>query len=102
MKREKVQSLMTLFENNDISLKLSEIFEKIESNEPIVLIGNEIKISELKDCSLVFGTYNLNGELYGSIGLLGPLRMNYAKSIAVVREMSNYLNNLLSKLYKIE
>lgn len=100
--RDKAQNLINLFENDDISSKLSEIFGNIESSEPIVLIGHEIKITELKDCSLVLGTYNLNGNLYGNIGLLGPLRMDYAKSVAVVKEMSSYLNNLLSKLYGIE
>jgi heat-inducible transcriptional repressor len=100
--KEKAQSLINLLENDDISSKLSEIFGSIESSEPIVLIGHEIKIAELKDCSLVLGTYNLNGNIYGNIGLLGPLRMDYAKSVAVVKEMSSYLNNLLSKLYGIE
>jgi len=99
---DKAQSLINLLENEDISSKLSEIFLNIDFdiNEPVVLIGNEIKISELKDCSLIMGTYTLNKNIYGNIGLLGPLRMDYARSIAVVKEMSSYLSSLLSKLYE--
>jgi heat-inducible transcriptional repressor len=99
---ERAHSLMNLFEKDDFSDQLSEILGNIEQSEPLILIGKEIKISQLEDCSLIVGAYNIGGIAHGTIGLLGPTRMQYGKSIAVIEEMTKYLNKVLSKIYGIE
>lgn len=66
-----------------------------------VTIGGENKIAELKSFSIITGTYVFNGELVGSIGLIGPTRMDYAKAMAMVDYMTRTLTELLTTRQRI-
>ena len=61
-----------------------------------VTIGSENKFTGIKDCSMVQATYRLNGEIVGTMAVLGPTRMEYRKVIAVM----NYLHQYLETLFK--
>ena len=52
----------------------------------IVRIGEENEREELRDCSLVLAPYVVEGEVAGSIGVLGPTRMDYRRALAVGRD----------------
>ncbi len=104
---EKAHSLLNFFEHNENSKELSEILLNSgqvmgEKEEPLILIGREIKISQLQNCSLIMGSYRIGNEVSGSIGLLGPTRMQYGKSVATLEEMIKNLSYLLTKLYGIK
>ena len=47
------------------------------------------------DCSMVQATYRLNGEIVGTMAVLGPTRMEYRKVIAVMNYLHHYLETLL-------
>ena len=64
-----------------------------------VVIGGEGQSNELSDFSLVLSRYGVNGYATGALGVLGPLRMHYARSVSVVRFVSQLLSNLVFDMY---
>jgi heat-inducible transcriptional repressor len=64
-----------------------------------IVIGGEGQRNELSDFSLVLSRYGVNGHATGALGVLGPLRMHYARTVSVVRFVSRLLNNLVFELY---
>jgi heat-inducible transcriptional repressor len=61
-----------------------------------VAIGTETGIEPLADCSVVVSPYLVNGEPAGTIGVLGPTRMNYPQAIATVAVVSRRLGETLT------
>lgn len=64
-----------------------------------VIIGKENKEEVIHSCSVVISRYGFPDEAVGSIGIIGPTRMPYARSIAVVDYLSSLLSQLVAKLY---
>jgi heat-inducible transcriptional repressor len=62
-----------------------------------VLIGGEGKWEELKQCSVVLARYGIPGLSTGMLGVLGPMRMAYARTIPTVRFMADLLSGLVSE-----
>ncbi|MEZ5320659.1 MAG: heat-inducible transcriptional repressor HrcA [Microthrixaceae bacterium] len=62
-----------------------------------VAIGSETGLAPLSECSLVVAPYRVDGERAGTIGVLGPTRMNYEETLAAVAVVSNRLSRLLSE-----
>lgn len=62
-----------------------------------VAIGTETGIDPLVDCSLVVSPYQIDGEIAGSIGVLGPTRMNYPQALAAVAVVGDRLSRRLSE-----
>jgi heat-inducible transcriptional repressor len=61
-----------------------------------VAIGSETGVERLADCSIVVAPYEVEGELTGTIGVLGPTRMNYPQALAAVAVVSQRLGRRLS------
>jgi heat-inducible transcriptional repressor len=62
-----------------------------------VAIGTETGIAPLADCSVIVAPYVVDGESAGTIGVLGPTRMNYPQALAAVAVVSQRLGNRLSE-----
>ena len=62
-----------------------------------VAIGNETGMNTLADCALVVAPYEAEGDTRGTIGVLGPARMNYPQALAAVTVVSNQLGNRLTE-----
>jgi heat-inducible transcriptional repressor len=62
-----------------------------------VLIGSENRYRPMRSCSVVRSTYGL-GDTEGAIGIIGPLRMEYPRFLALVDHVSNELTRFLSGL----
>lgn len=89
--------------------KIKSLFGVFEENEPLrkllhpnheglnVTIGGENRLKEFRDCSLISATYRVNGQTIGTIGVLGPTRMDYAKVIAIVDFMTRSLTEALTR-----
>jgi heat-inducible transcriptional repressor len=60
-----------------------------------VSIGSENDVDELRDCSIVLAPYQVEGALAGTVGVLGPTRMDYAQALAAVAAVSQQLGRLL-------
>jgi heat-inducible transcriptional repressor len=63
---------------------------------PTVRIGSENPIDELRDCSIVVAPYRVDGEVAGTVGVLGPTRMDYRQALAAVEAISQQLGIVLS------
>lgn len=61
-----------------------------------ISIGAENKFSGIQDCSVVRATYNINGQFAGTLAVLGPTRMEYAKVIAVMNYLETHLRKILN------
>jgi heat-inducible transcriptional repressor len=61
-----------------------------------VLIGGEGGWEELRQCSMVLARYGLPGLATGMLGVLGPMRMSYAKTIPTVRFVAGLLSDLVN------
>ena len=62
-----------------------------------VLIGGEGTREELRPFSMVLANYGAPGYMTGTLGVLGPMRMSYGRSISVVRFLSNLLSNMVTE-----
>ncbi|HEX7276612.1 MAG TPA: hypothetical protein VF244_04495, partial [Acidimicrobiales bacterium] len=62
-----------------------------------VAIGTETGIAPLADCSVIVSPYVVDGESAGTIGVLGPTRMNYPQAMAAVAAVSQRLGRALSE-----
>jgi heat-inducible transcriptional repressor len=62
-----------------------------------VLIGGEGTWEELRQCSVVLARYGDPDSLTGSVGVLGPIRMPYDRTISTVRFIANLLSDLVSE-----
>src|SRR5258706_6985294 len=61
-----------------------------------VLIGGEGGWEELRQCSMVIARYGVPGMATGALGVLGPMRMSYAKTIPTVRYVAGLLSDLVN------
>ena len=64
-----------------------------------VIIGKENKAEVIHDYSVVISRYGLSKEAIGSIGVVGPTRMAYARAISAVEYVSSLLSGLVAELY---
>ncbi|NEU31642.1 heat-inducible transcriptional repressor HrcA [bacterium LRH843] len=65
-----------------------------------VKIGQENNLEAFDQCSLITASYSIGGRHMGTIGILGPTRMEYQRVIGVVDSLSKDLTKLLTNLYK--
>ncbi len=77
----------------------SIIPEVLSSEEPgvQVIIGGENRFDDLRLLSVVLGRYGIDGQIVGVVGIVGPTRMEYNRSISTVRYISQLMTNLLSE-----
>lgn len=64
-----------------------------------VFIGAENPSSELHRLGVVVSTYGIDGEITGVVGVVGPTRMPYGRTISSVRYVSQLMSNLMADLY---
>jgi heat-inducible transcriptional repressor len=64
-----------------------------------IFIGDENPADELRRFGVVLATYGVDGAVTGIVGVLGPTRMAYARSISSVRYMARLMSDLMAGLY---
>lgn len=62
-----------------------------------VYIGKEVPAASMRDCSVVTATYDLGGGMRGTVGIIGPKRMDYEKVVGILRHMMAQLDDLYKK-----
>jgi heat-inducible transcriptional repressor len=60
-----------------------------------VRIGTENEQEALRDCSLVLAPFAVEGDVTGTVGVLGPTRMDYQRALAAVAVVSQQLGRTL-------
>jgi heat-inducible transcriptional repressor len=61
------------------------------------LIGGEGTWDELRQCSIVLARYGAPGLAMGTLGVLGPMRMSYGRTISTVRFLANLLSDMVTE-----
>ena len=64
-----------------------------------VLIGGEGQWEELRECTVVLARYGVPELVTGTLGVLGPLRMSYGRTISAVRFVAGVLSELVLDSY---
>jgi heat-inducible transcriptional repressor len=79
---------------------LQDLLTRTTSNSNVgalqVLIGGEGEYDDLRQCSLVIARYGVPGMATGSLGVLGPMRMSYSRTIPTVRFVAALLSDLVN------
>lgn len=79
---------------------LSAVLPALTSNEDVqVFIGDENPADALRRFGVVMASYGIDGEVTGILGVLGPTRMPYWRSISSVRYMAQLMSDLMEDLY---
>lgn len=89
-------ALLSALEHDSLAYQLLQRWGG--SQQVDVCIGEEINVPAINDCSLVVTAYHAGGEVIGRIGVLGPRRMAYGKVMALVREASQTMSDILNGL----
>jgi heat-inducible transcriptional repressor len=71
-----------------------------DSNGIQVKIGTENDLEAISQCSVVTATYSIDGQSLGTIGILGPTRMEYSKVIGLLDFLAKDLNSLMYRKIK--
>jgi len=93
----KVQFLLEALEHRYLLLHLLK--EVMSANGVMVKIGTENEHKEMKDYSFVGANYQLGGRNVGTLGILGPTRMDYARAISTVKCIAKSLSEVLESLH---
>jgi len=79
---------------------LQDLLARTTTNSNIgglqVLIGGEGEWDDLRQCSMVIARYGVPGMATGTLGVLGPMRMSYARTIPTVRYVAGLLSDLVN------
>jgi len=79
---------------------LSAVLPRIAAEERVqVFIGDESLPDELRRCGVVVATYGVDGAVTGLLGVLGPTRMSYWRTISSVRYVAYLMSDLMADLY---
>ncbi len=89
--------LKTLFQNFEEKAKLAKLLSDFISLDRVkVLIGSEMNIPDVKDCSLILSHYGYRSQILGSLGIIGPKRIFYKQIIPLVDSVANRLSQTIS------
>ena len=91
---ERVRNLLGILEEEKV---LKDLLQGGEDSGLKVTIVSENKFTGIQDCSMVQDTYRLNGQIVGTMAVLGPTRMEYGKVISVMDYLHKYLKTILDK-----
>ena len=96
---ESVSSLLSAFEEKEeLQSLVTESLSGDENGTGIqVYIGNESPIQTMKDCSVVTATYDLGEGIKGTIGIVGPKRMDYEKVMDNLKTLKSQLDGIYKK-----
>lgn len=93
--QQKASELINTFEEKQL---LGELLQEASAGEEStgiqVYIGAETPVQSMRDCSVVTATYELGGGMKGTIGIVGPKRMDYDKVVGTLRTIQTQLDEL--------
>ncbi len=96
--QKRASELITTFEEKE---ELTQLVQETLSDEKgtgiQVYIGDESPVENMKDCSVVTATYELGEGMKGTIGIIGPKRMDYEKAIGSLKTIMTQLEDVYRK-----
>lgn len=95
---EKASEIITAFEEKkQLTDIVNETLKSDGSKGIQVYIGEETPVENMKDCSIVTATYQLDEGMQGTIGIIGPKRMDYGKVMNTLKALTSQLDSLYKK-----
>ena len=96
---ERLEEVKRVYETlEEQVIVMSMLRSALAQGDPGVRIGRELPLVELAACSVVAARYNVGEQANGSIGVLGPTRMDYPKTMAAVQAVASSLEKALAEL----
>ena len=92
--RETVEQVLGILEQQFVVVSL---LKELVDRGVTVAIGSETGVGPLAECSLVLSPYRAEGEVAGTIAVLGPTRMDYQETVAAVAVVSQRLSRILTE-----
>ena len=94
---ERIRELFRMFEEKS---RLVKILNECISSQPSignvrVVIGRENVASSMKRCAVITTSYEVGGDVLGAIGVVGPMRMEYGRMMAVVNYLARFIERAL-------
>jgi heat-inducible transcriptional repressor len=90
--------LLELLEHRAAALEL--LSDALDRHRTVVRVGPEVEGEHLHDVSYIGQSYGLPNRSLGTVGLLGPLRLDYEKAIRSVRAAASELSRLVEEVYE--
>lgn len=94
---EKASELISAFEEKNLLTEMAKDSEGKENTGIQVYIGSESPVSTMKDCSVVTATYDLGDGMRGTIGIIGPKRMDYENVVDNLKTLKVQLDTIFKK-----
>ncbi len=96
---ENFQSIVELMEDKDVIIHIMEKSGKQDNEQVFISIGSELAERKMEQYSFISKEYKL-GETYGTLGIIGPKRMEYSKIVAIVDYLAKMLSQFLTSPVK--
>lgn len=91
---QRLRELFDLFEQRSSLMRLLDISNRAEGVR--IFIGGESQVVPIEELSVVSAPYEVNGQIVGTLGVIGPTRMHYDRMIQIVDITSRLVSNALS------
>ncbi|MPM84992.1 Heat-inducible transcription repressor HrcA [bioreactor metagenome] len=91
---KRLRELFDLFEQRSSLMRLLDVSSRAEGVK--IFIGGESGIATLDECSVITAPYTVDGQVVGSLGVIGPTRMAYERVIPIVDITARLLSSALS------
>lgn len=96
--KSRASELISAFEEKEqLAALVKKNLEDEESTGLRVYIGDENSIQTMKDCSVVTATYELGEGMHGTIGIIGPKRMDYENVVDNLKTLKIQLDEIFKK-----
>jgi heat-inducible transcriptional repressor len=92
-----LSTLRELFRIVDERSKLLELLDKLTGEGGIKIVFGLETLEDVPSCGLISSSYGRGGEGFGAVGIIGPLRMDYARMIPVVDFTAQMLTEVIKK-----
>ena len=93
-----MQRLRRLFDLFESKTQLLDLLEQSERAEGVkIFIGGESQLVPLDECSIVTAPYEVDGQVVGTVGVIGPTRMAYERVIPIVDVTAKLVSSALSQ-----
>lgn len=90
----RLRELFELFEKKTALMQILELSTRAQGVQ--IFIGGESGIAPLDECSVVTAPYEVDGQVIGTVGVIGPTRMAYERVIPIVAITAKLLSSALS------
>ena len=90
-----LRKLFDLFDRRTALLQLLDISSRAQGVQ--IFIGGESGMAPLDECSVITAPYEVDGQIVGTVGVIGPTRMAYERVIPIVDITAKLLSSMLAQ-----